>query len=258
VPHLTLLFLFLASAVGGALNSVVGGGTFIVFPALMFAGIPAVMANATAAIVQWPGSASSAIAYRKDIKLPRELLIALLAASLAGGAIGALLLIYTPGQAFLRIVVWLLLFATLVLSFGRSVIARLGFETSDAQAGEHSTLLVATLQFFISIYGGYFGAGMGILMLAALSLTRIGNIHVQNGVRNLLAVAINGVAQILFIFAHAIAWHPAIWMIIGATLTGYAGAAIARRINPQTVRRFVLFVAWAMTIYYFVKSYHAI
>jgi len=257
LPVLTEVFLLLAAAMGGALNSVVGGGTFIVFPALLFAGVPPIMANATAAIVQWPGSASSAFAYREDIKLPRPLLVALLAASLSGGAIGALLLVRTPGNAFLRLVPWLLLFATLVLTFGRAIISGLGLDHLDAQSGGHATLIVASIQFFIAIYGGYFGAGMGILMLAALTLARIGNVHVMNGVRNLLAVFINGVAQVLFIFAHAIAWRPAILMIVGATLTGYAGAAIARRINPNAVRRFVLLLAWCMTVYFFLKTFQA-
>jgi uncharacterized protein len=256
---LTLLFLFLAAAFGGALNSVVGGGTFVVFPAMMFAGIPAVMANATAAIVLWPGSLSSAFAYRQDIKIPRRLLVALLSASLIGGTIGGLLLIHTPSTAFMHLVPWLLLFATLVLSFGRNLIPkRSGEGAAEMTAGRHSAVLVTAMQFVISVYGGYFGAGMGILMLAALTVAGIGNIHVQNGVRSLLAVFINGVAQVIFIFAHAVAWRPAVWMIIGATLAGYFGAAIARKIHPPTVRRFVLSIAWAMTVYYFAKNYHLI
>jgi uncharacterized protein len=258
VSHVTLLLLFLAASLGGALNSVVGGGTFVLFPAMMFAGIPPVMANATCAIALWPGAASSAFAYRQDIKIPRPLLVSLLAASLIGGAVGALLLIYTPGTAFLHLVPWLLLFATLVLSFGRKLIPSPAGVSGDFSAANHSTILVTAMQFIISVYGGYFGAGMGILMLAALTVARIGNIHVQNGVRSLLAVFINGVAQILFIIAHEIAWRPAIWMIIGATLAEYFGAAIARRVNPIVVRRFVLVLAWAMTLYYFAEIYHVV
>jgi uncharacterized membrane protein YfcA len=257
LPVLTQVFLFLIAALGGALNSVVGGGTFVVFPALLFAGVPPIMANATAAIALWPGAASSAVAYREEIKLPLQMLIALLAASLTGGAIGALLLVRTPGHAFLFLVPWLLLFATLVLTLGRPLVSHIGLEHWIAQRTGNTTLIVTAVQFVIAIYGGYFGAGMGILMLAALTLARIGNVHAMNGVRSLLAVCINGVAQVLFIFAHAIAWRPAIIMIVGATLTGYLGAVIARRINPSSVRRFVLLLAWCMTVYFFLKTYRA-
>jgi len=250
--------LFLAGALGGALNSVVGGATFVIFPALIFAGVPAVHANATSSVVVWPAALASAFAYRKDITLPRTLLASLAAASLAGGAIGAWLLVHTPGAAFVQLVPWLLLFASLLFSFGGVLSARLGVSASGPGRGGAALLTVAAAQFAISIYGGYFGAGMGILMLAVYAVANLGTIHAMNGVRSLLGLLINGVAIATFIFARAIAWRPAVVMVLGATLAGYFGAALARRIDPATVRRLVLAVAWGMTVYFFLKTYHAI
>ena len=259
MSSLAWLTLFLVGVLGGALNSVVGGGTFVVFPALLIGGIPAVSANATATLVLWPGGITSALAYRNDIRLPRALLLALSVASLVGGGIGGWLLVHTPGAAFVRLVPWLLLFATVLLTFGARINAWLQPKRAREKSGGRRAIFgIAAIQFVISIYGGYFGAGMGILMLAALALMNLGNIHVMNGVRSILAVLINSVALVLFILAHAIAWRPAIVMMIGATLAGYSGAAIARRIDPKLVKRFVLIVAWGMTVYFFAKTYHAI
>jgi uncharacterized protein len=251
----TEIILFFAAALGGALNSVVGGATFVIFPALVFAGVPAISANATSSVVVWPAALASVFAYRRDIKLDRRLLIALAGASLAGGGLGAWLLLRTPGAAFVRLVPWLLLFATLLFSFGGAISGRLLGGKPATFRGGKALAGVTIAQLLISIYGGYFGAGMGILMLAAYALANFGNINTMNGVRSLLGLAINGVAIAWFIVQGAITWKPALVMVAGATVTGYAGAAIARRISPVTVRRVVMLVAWGMTIYFFVKTY---
>lgn len=252
------VILFFAAALGGALNSVVGGATFVIFPALIFAGVPAVHANATSSVVVWPAALASAFAYRKDIKLPRRLMASLGAASLAGGAIGAWLLVHTPGAAFVMLVPWLLLFASLLFSFGGIISARLGVTAAGAGHHRGALLAVASAQFVISIYGGYFGAGMGILMLAVYAVANLGSIHTMNGVRSLLGLVINGVAIATFVYARAIAWRPALVMVAGATLAGYGGAALARRIDPALVRRLVMLVAWGMTVYFFLRTYHAL
>lgn len=251
----TEIILFLAAALGGALNSVVGGATFVIFPALVFAGVPAISANATSSVVVWPAALASVFAYREDIKLERRLLAVLSAASLVGGALGAWLLLRTPGTAFARLVPWLLLFATLLFSFGGALRRRFMGGAPGHHQGTGALAGVTAAQLLISVYGGYFGAGMGILMLAAYALANLGNIHAMNGVRSLLGLAINGVAIVWFIIHGAIAWRPALVMVAGAAITGYAGAAIARRMSPVTVRRFVMLVAWGMTIYFFIRSY---
>lgn len=248
--------LFLAAALGGALNAVVGGATFIIFPALVFAGVPAVQANATSSVVVWPGALAGVFAYREDINLRRSLLVTLGIAGFIGGAIGAWLLVHTPGAAFVRLVPWLLLFATLLFTFGGTISGWLGGGHSGLDSSVGKVALGVTLgQFVISIYGGYFGAGMGILMLAAYALANLGNIHTMNGVRSTLGVLINGVAIGLFIYNKAIVWKPALVMIVGSTLAGYFGAVIARRIDPAKVKRFVMAVAWAMTFYFFYRAY---
>ena len=251
----TEIILFFAAALGGALNSVVGGATFVIFPALVFAGVPPISANATSSVVVWPAALASVFAYREDLKLDRSLLGALAIASLAGGALGAWLLLRTPGAAFAQLVPWLLLFATLLFTFGGALSRRFIGETRHSDGSARGLVGVTVAQLAISIYGGYFGAGMGILMLAAYALANFGNINTMNGVRSLLGLAINGVAIAWFILHGAITWKPAIVMVIGATITGYAGAAIARRVSPATVKRLVMLVAWGMTIYFFIKTY---
>jgi len=249
------IILFLAGALGGALNSVVGGATFIIFPALLFAGVPAVSANASSSVVVWPAGLASVAAYREDITLPRRLLLVLGAASLAGGAVGAWLLLHTPSAAFVHLIPWLLLFASTLFSLGGVLSAKLGMGGPGVHGSGQAVLAVAAAQFVISIYGGYFGAGMGILMLAAYAVGGVGNIHAMNGVRSALGLLINGVAITWFIVARAVVWRPALVMAIGATLTGYSGAAIARRVDPKKVKRLVMAVAWGMTVYFFLKTY---
>jgi uncharacterized membrane protein YfcA len=250
------IILFLAGALGGALNSVVGGATFIIFPALLFAGVPAVSANATSSLVVWPAGLASVAAYREDITLSRRLLLVLGAASLAGGAVGAGLLLHTPSVAFVQLIPWLLLFASTLFSLGGIISAKLRTGGPSVHGSGQAVTAVAAAQFVISIYGGYFGAGMGILMLAAYAIGGMGNIHAMNGVRSALGLLINGVAIAWFIVARAVVWRPALVMAIGATLTGYSGAAIARRVDPKKVKRLVMAVAWGMTVYFFLKTYH--
>lgn len=252
------VILFLAGALGGALNSVVGGATFIIFPTLLFAGVPAVSANATSSVVVWPAGLASVAAYREDITVPRRLLLVLGAASLAGGAVGAWLLLHTPSAAFVRLIPWLLLFASTLFSLGGMLNAKLGASNAGVHSSGKVLLAVAGAQFAISIYGGYFGAGMGILMLAAYAVGGVGNIHTMNGLRSALGLLINGVAIAWFILARAVAWRPALVMAFGATITGYSGAVIARRVDPKKVKRLVMAVAWGMTLYFFLKTYHVL
>lgn len=245
----------MVAALGGAMNAVVGGATFVIFPALVFAGVPPIQANATSSVVVWPPGLANVFAYRRDIDVPRRVLVALGSVSFAGGAMGAWLLLHTPGGAFIKLVPWLLLFATLVFTFGERLNAQLGTGLADAQGNGKALAGVAAAQLVISIYGGYFGAGMGILMLAAFAMAGLGNIHTMNGVRSVLGLLVNGVAIAWFILARAIAWRPAAVMVVGATIAAYLGATLARRIDPGKVKRFVSLLAWGMTIYFFLRAY---
>jgi hypothetical protein len=250
------VFLTVVSATGGALNAVAGGGTFLAFPALLVTGVPAVAANATCTFALWPGSVASAYAYRKDVDAPARLLWILSVTSLVGGAIGAFLLLNTPNRAFEKLIPALLLFASLVFTFSAWINRQLRRRWNEPTSLHPATLAAsAFIQFAISVYGGYFGAGIGILMIAAWSALGFGSIHGVNGLRSLLGAAINGIALLIFLLAHAIAWGPGLIMAAGALATGYFGAAYARRLPPALVRQIVLATAWCMTVYFFWKYY---
>jgi uncharacterized protein len=247
--------LFGAALLGGMMNSVAGGGSFIAFPMLIFTGVPPINANATNTVALWPGSAASAVAYRKDFVTSRGELLALGLISLAGGAIGAALLLYTPETTFVFLVPYLLLVATLLFTFSRRLTA--SFRQRFGHRATPSWLQLAgvnLLQFIIAVYGGYFGGGIGVLMLAALALIGMDNIHRMNALKNLLATAINGVAVVTFALAGAVYWPQALVMVVGAVAGGYLAGHQARKLDPQAVRRFVIVVAWAMTLYFFVQG----
>jgi uncharacterized membrane protein YfcA len=245
----TYALLFVAAAIGGAINSVAGGGSFVAFPALLFAGVPPVAANATNTIALWPGSAASAVAYRRELGEVKRELLPLGTASLVGGIAGSILLLRTSDHTFVLLIPWLLLFATLLFSFGGPVTRRL-------TGGKEASLAAGVVaQLFIGVYGGYFGGGIGIMMLAVLALLGMTNIHKMNALKAVLGTLVNGVAVVTFVIAGAVAWVPGSVMIVGGIIGGYAGAAIARRVEPLTVRRLVLAVAWGMTGYFFFRTY---
>lgn len=248
--------LLVAAVVGGTLNSVVGGGSFVTFPALLIAGVPAVTANATSTAALWPAVVASSFAYRRSLAghpPPRRLFIALAIASAVGGAIGAGALLVTRESTFVRLIPWLLLVAAALFSAGPhwTAAGRL-----PDRAGAGLPLVAASLtQLCIAAYGGYFGGGMGILILALCSLCGMRDIHAMNGLRSILAVLINGAAIVAFVVAQRIAWRPCLLMLACATVAGYSAATVARRIDARKVRWFVLAIAWAMTAYFFWRTY---
>jgi uncharacterized membrane protein YfcA len=261
----TQLFLFAVAALGGALNAVAGGGSFFTLPALLYAGVGAVAANATSTLAMWPASLASAVAYRREIGPVWQWLLHLGAASLVGGLVGGLLLVKTSDTHFLALLPWLLLAAVATFTFGGPLTAALRRRRAPAATpfvprGEAAPAAVVRpprwmllLQLVIATYGGYFGGGMGIMMLAALSVAGLTNIHEMNGLKTLLAVAINGVALIAFVADGAIAWGPGVVMVAGGIVGGYAGARLARRGGSAVVRGFVMVVGWVTTVYFFLR-----
>jgi hypothetical protein len=247
---LTLALLFLAGVLGGALNSVAGGGSFVVFPALLFSGLPPVIANATTAAGLLPASFMSGVAYRKDIVYDR-LLAVLALSSLVGGVLGAVVLLKTKESTFELVLPGLLGFAALVFTFGGGVIARLGKLTT----GPLALVVVFLVQLVIATYGGYFGGGMGILMLATFAFVGLTDIHAMNGAKSALAVLINGAAVLLFAFTHKVELFPWLAVALGGMTGGYVGARVARNVPAKKVRRFVIVYAWAMTVYFAWKTY---
>jgi uncharacterized protein len=232
----------------GVVNSVAGGGTFLTFPALTFAGVPLIAANATSTAAVCPGALASAVAYRHDIRgLSRQTILSLVGISLVGGLVGALLLLHTPQQAFASLIPWLLLSATLLFAFGRPIAAAIRRRT------EISPMALLIGQFCIAIYGGYFGAGIGILMLGMMTVAGFTDVHEMNGIKALLSGCLNAVAVVTFIIAHEIFWPEAILMAIAAILGGYAGGWVARRVPAAYVRAAVIVLGAAMSVYFFLR-----
>jgi uncharacterized protein len=248
------IFLFAAGALGGAINAVAGGGSFVTFPALLFTGVGPVAANATNTLALWIGVTASGGAYRKHLNISRRVMIPLILTSVVGGLAGAILLVKTPAQTFLRVLPWLLLGATLLFAFGKHLTGRI----SAGISRESSNAAVAGASVFelgVAVYGGYFGGGMGIMNLAMLSALGMTDIHAMNALKVVLAGVTNGVATLTFIAAGAILWPQAIVMTLGASLGGYSAAHYAQRLPQSWIRLFVLLVASAMTVYFFVRAY---
>ncbi len=245
--------LFCAAVLGGTLNSVAGGGSFIGFPALVFTGLPAISANVTNATALWPGSVASVGAYRRELaQQKRTLLILLVSTSLIGGILGSLLLLKTPPLIFVHLVPYLLLAATLLFALSGPITTRLRMRSLEkAELSVGMLVGIFCAQLVIAVYGGYFGGGIGILMLATLAMMGMNDIHVMNALKTLLTSCINGVAVLAFIIARVVAWPQAVLMIIGAVIGGYGGAYYARKIEQKWVRLFVIAVGCSMTIYFF-------
>jgi uncharacterized membrane protein YfcA len=253
--------LFVAALWAGAQNSVAGGGSFITFPALVVTGVRVINANATSTVALWPGTLASVGAYRRELRtVPYLGTLGII--SLLGGWLGAILLLHTSSSTFSRLIPLLLLGATLLFAFGPSLTAWMkrrnaaGIPSSDESPNRSMRGVVGMCvgQTVIAVYGGYFGGGIGILMLAAFGLMGMENIHVMNALKTVLASCINGVAVITFIIAGAVEWPQAIVMLVGGIIGGYAGAAYARRLEPGLVRRIVLVVAILMTVYFFIRA----
>ena len=249
-----ILFIFFAGVLGGALNSVAGGGSFIAFPALLFVGVPPIPANATNTIALWTGAAASGGAYRKRLDVPRSVMIPLLGASLIGGVTGALLLLKTPAHTFMRVLPWLTLGATLLFAFGRRLAGQRG-SVLEYEASQRALWGATLFQLAVAVYGGYFGGGMGIVMLAMLASLGMTDIHAMNALKSVMGFVINGVAVITFIAARAVYWKQGIAMIVGAIVGGYLGAHYAMKLPQIWIRWFVVVVGAGMTIYFFWKSY---
>ena len=254
----TQVFLFIAAAAAGALNSVAGGGSFLTLPSLLFAGLTPIVANATSTVVLWPGSLSTLIAYRRELAAtPRKWLVLLSVVSLVGGFVGAVLLVRTSDTSFMRLLPWLMLVAAVTFTFGGRLRRNLARPASPAPPGPPASsahlIILSALQFIMSIYGGYFGGGMGIMMLASFSLAGMVNIHQMNALKTLLGVAINGLALLTFVVSGNVAWRFALVMIAGSIFGGYLGASLARTIDPKWVRMLVTVIAWTITSYFFLR-----
>jgi uncharacterized membrane protein YfcA len=238
------LILFAAAFAAGMINSVAGGGTLLTFPALISAGLDPKMANATSTVALWPGLLGGLWGFRRELAESRPLLLRLGLTSVAGGAVGAWLLVATPAPTFARLVPFLILFAT-VLFMAQEPVTRLLRLSATPEAARGGWWTGAILfQFCASIYGGYFGAGNGILMLAAMGLLGITDIHRANGLKNYLGLCLNSIAVLGFAAAGLVAWPVAGLMAVGAIAGGYYGASAARRLGRNVIRRVVVLIGF--------------
>lgn len=228
------------------MNSIAGGGTLLTFPALIALGVPAIDANATSTVALLPGSVGSIWGYRALLAGARRWALALALPSLAGGALGAWLLLRTPAERFAAIVPWLVLGATALFVIQRPVVRWVarrsrgvaGTTTDEEDARTRSRPAVSMLiyQFVVAIYGGYFGAGVGILMLAAFGFMGLSNIHRMNGLKNWCGVCMNVIAAVMFAVSSLVNWPVALAMALGATAGGYLGSRTAQRVSQEMVR----------------------
>ncbi len=245
------LVLLVAGFFAGALNAVAGGGTFLTFPALVWFGIPPIMANATATLAALPGYTGSAWAYRGDIEAEGTLgLRGIIVSAALGSVAGAVLLLVTPAELFRGIVPWLLLIATVLFAAGPSIIARLRARGTGLAGPAASAAAV----FAVSVYGGYFNGGLGILLLATFGLLGYINIHGMNGLKNALAAILSIISAATFAVAGLIAWPQAALMAAATLLGGFAGAKLARRVTrTDLLRHGITGVGVVMTIVFFLN-----
>ena len=244
-----LVLLFGAGVLTGMINAVAGGGTFLSFGALTLVGVPPVVANATSSITQFPGYITSTLAYWEDFKTFWRGAIALAVASVVGSLLGSWILLQLDNPQFRTLVPWLLLAATALFAAGP-------YLKPKPRPGQHASVGSAfgtAMQFVTAIYGGFFGAGMGVMMLASLGLSQAGDYHRLNALKNMLAMVIAAVAIIVFVAGGVVAWPQAVVMIPGVAIGGWSGVWIAKRV-PQSVMRFsVIAVGLLLAVYYFVK-----
>jgi uncharacterized membrane protein YfcA len=255
-----LVLLALITGLASAINSVAGGGTILTFPALaaILPDTPArmVIASATSTIGLWPGAVAAAWAYRGDRVDQPPWARRLLLPSVAGALVGSMLVLWLPPEWFAAVVPWLILTAAVLFSIQPWLTAAVS--RSDARPQPSSVGLACGLQLLVAIYGGYFGAGIGILMLAMLGMLRLGDIHRLNAVKNVLGMVVNGTAALLFaagslVGMHQVAWGHAAVMAVAAVIGGLGGAHLARRMPARTVRRLVAIIGFVLAGYYFLK-----
>ncbi|MFW2374595.1 MAG: sulfite exporter TauE/SafE family protein [Gammaproteobacteria bacterium] len=251
-----LPLLFIAGLLGGMLNSIAGGGTFITFPALLFVGVPPISANATNTFASCSGYISGAYAFREELQAHKNELPKFILISFFGGIAGAWLLLKTPESLFREAIPWLLLFATLLFVFGEKLNATLRQLASWHQLAPaigRSLLLLAL--FGVCLYGGFFNAGLGIIILSYLGLAGYTNINAMNGLKLLISSCVSLVAISMFIYSGVIVWTEGIIVLFGTLVGGYIAAHISRQVSQTYVRGFVIFASVIITLYFFYDTY---
>jgi uncharacterized protein len=237
-----------AAFIAGMVNSIAGGGTLLTFPLLIWLGLDPKVANATSTVALWPGLFGGLFGYRRDMNDSSLILMRLGVTSVVGGGLGAWLLILTPSLTFARLVPFLILFATILFMLQGPVNRWLHLPSASGPSTGSWWTIAIVVQFFSAMYGGYFGAGNGIWMLAAMGLLGMNDIHRANGIKNFLGICINSVAVVAFSISHLVDWPRALLMAGAALLGGYVGARTAQRVGRVFIRRAIVVIGFVITI----------
>jgi uncharacterized membrane protein YfcA len=257
VPQLAVIAAI--SALGGAVNSIAGGGTLLTFPALLALGVPPVSANATSTLALWPGSLASMWGYRRELAGAERWALRLAIPSILGGGIGALLLLATSDEQFRALVPWLVFGATVLFALQGPVMRQLRSRVVASPTGAVTRPVNPTTgmligQLVVGIYGGYFGAGAGIVMLAVFGLMGLTNIHQMNGLKNFNGICFNGIAAITFAMMHQVNWPIGVVMAVGSSAGGYLMSGLAQKVPQAWVRNAVTAIGFASSIWLFVSN----
>ncbi len=252
------LVLLGAALIAGIANSITGGGSFVSFPALLLTGVPPIQANATNTVAIWPGVVASTVGYRREVSTNLRLLPLLTTVGAIGGVVGAKILLRTSQATFMRLIPWLLLIGTAVFLFGVRIAVWIRRRAgAHPRVSELARALNVILLLLISVYIGYFGAGVAILVAAVFALMGLENMHVITGLRTYLVGISNLVAIVTFVLAGAILWPQALVMVIGTVIGGYGGAHFGRKLDPRFVRRIVIVFGFLTSAYFFYRAYWA-
>ena len=251
-----VLAMLCAAFAAGAINSIAGGGTLLTFPVLIWLGLDPKVANGTSTVALWPGLFGGLFGYRRELENSSTILLRLGLTSVVAGALGAWLLIRTPSPTFARLVPFLILFATILFMAQGQINRWLRLQPIVAEPRASWWLGAIVFQFFSATYGGYFGAGNGILMLAAMGLLGLHDINRANGIKNFLGICINSIAVLLFSLEHIVVWRDALLMAGAALIGGYFGARIAVRVDQTYVRRAIVVIGFVITFVMIWKLWH--
>ncbi|HEY7061083.1 MAG TPA: sulfite exporter TauE/SafE family protein [Chloroflexota bacterium] len=238
---------FAAALVAGAVNAVAGGGTNVAFSALVWLGLPPISANATTSVALWPGRLGGAWGFRQELLKTRHWWFWLAVPSLLGGALGAYLLVHSPPQLFKALAPYLVLGSTALVA-AEPVLTRWLHQGKEQHRSLGARAVAVGVQFVVAGYGGYFGAGLGFLLLTALGLLGVRDLARANGLKNLFGIAIKGAAVVYFVVAGAVAWHAALVMAVGALVGGYAGATLAHRLDARLMRGAIVLIGVAIAV----------
>ncbi len=248
-----ILLLLITGLLGGAINAIAGGGGIVMYPALLASGLTPIIANTTSSLVVWPGSLTSAYGYRKQLKKVPRVFAWLLLPCLIGSIIGSFILIHTPPATFEKLAPWLVLSAVVLLALQSRIHCWLSRQAKRRKMHWHTLPLICLVTFPLAIYGGYFGVGFGLMMLAFLGFTSLSNIYQMNAVKNLCGAAMSIVATIYFAHYGLINWPAGLTMVCGTTVGGLLGSQLSQKISAHLVHDLTVVIGLIISVFLLVK-----